>query len=192
MGVRSPAARQPLRIYLAVEVIDEDRLMRLAGLLEETAKKDAERIRQEKKIAALRREYAFDLYAICSNFVRSVNALTHSIRLDLSPEIYSREAFDETKANLFQINASGRIIQIAFEATGPLMSTDEYRTPYTIEGAVRSFNQESLEGLGIQERQLFLCLENDKVEWRFFNPHTHRSGLFDEEFLADLLEELLQ
>jgi hypothetical protein len=173
-------------------VIDGNRLKRLAATLDLTAAKDEERIRREEEIGALRRESAFDLYAICSNFVRSVNALTATFKLDLSPEQYSRESFDELAANLFQINARGRLIQVAFEATGPLISTEEFRTPYTIVGAVRSFNQESLEGLGIIERQLFLCVNGQHAEWRFFNMKTHRTGPFDEDFLADILEELLK
>jgi len=184
------------RLYWAglgrAAVIDGNRLKRLAAMLDQTAAKDEERIRQEKEIGALRREAAFDLYAICSNFVRSVNTLTTKLPLELSPEEYSPESFDEVAANLFQINAHGRLIQIAFEATGPLISNEEFRTPYTIAGEVRSFNQESLDGLGIVERQLFLCIQGGQTEWRFFNTKTHRQGAFDEDFLADLLEELLK
>ena len=65
-------------------------------------------------------------------------------------------------------------------------------TPYTISGAIRWFNQKSLESLGIKELLLFLCVEKDGSVWTYFDQKKHKKGQFDEEYLMDLLEDLLQ
>ncbi len=172
--------------------MDPERLQRLARGLETAVRKDAERIRREQQIVARRREAAFELYVICSNLVRNVNALCKEAKLELAPPEFSAESFHEAGPNLFQISVSGRILQIAFETTEPVVATENCPVPYTLEGAVRWFNQNSLETLGIREHQLFCCLEDDKLAWRWFDPQTHRSGLVDEDYLAERLEELLE
>ncbi len=172
--------------------MDEDRLKRLAHNLDALARKDEQRLREEQEIWSLRRESAFELYVICSNFVRTVNAVLSQIRLELSPADYTADKFHETGPNIFQVNASGRIIQVAFEASEPLITTEDFLTPYTLEGAVRWFSQESLETMGIAEHLLFLCLRDNGPEWVYFDPQTHRKGSFDEDYLATLLEELLK
>jgi len=172
--------------------MDEDRLKDLARRLDAVAGQNERRIEQEKRIAAVRRERAFELYAICSNLVRNVNALADRGRLELSPPQYSADSFIDTGPNLFQINISGRIVDIAFESTDELTSTESFLTPYTIGGAIRWFNQKSLESLGIRERLLFLCAGRDDFVWTYFDEKTHRQGRFDEEYLMDLLEDLLQ
>lgn len=156
------------------------------------AVRDDERLAEEARLAVRRTESAFELYVTCSNFVRNVNALTSRMKLDLSPPEYARDSFQENGPNIFQINASGRVLQIAFAATDRPLSTEAFLTPYTIEGAVRWFNQESLDGLGIHEHYLFLCLEGDKLTWTYFDPQTHSQGTFDENYLAEHMEELVK
>jgi len=172
--------------------MDEDRLARLARELDEMAVRDEERLAEEALLAVRRKESAFELYVMCSNFVRNVNALTERMKLDLSPPEYARDSFQESGPNIFQINAAGRVLQIAFEAADPPVSTEAFLTPYTIEGAVRWYNQESLEGQGIHEHYLFLCLEGDELVWTYFDPQTHRQGVFDEDYLTEHLEELVK
>ncbi len=172
--------------------MNEDRLKRLVRSLEALAEKDAQRLREEQRIWNLRRQSAFELYVICSNFVRTLNAQLTRIQLELSPSEFAADRFRDAGPNIFQINASGRIIQIAFEAAEPLVSTEDFLTPYTLEGAVRWFSQESLEGMGIGEHLLFLCLRNTAAEWVYFDPQTHRRGAFDEDYLALLLEQLVK
>ncbi len=171
--------------------MDQERLERLARGLDRAVKKDAERIEREQQIVRRRREAAFELYVICSNLVRNLNAICAAARLDLAPPEFSPESFRDAGPNLFQISVSGRILQIAFEATEPVAATENYPTPYTLEGAVRWFNQDSLETLGIQEHQLFCCIEDGKLVWRWFDPQTHRSGLVNEDYFAARLEDLL-
>ncbi len=172
--------------------MEEDRLRKLARGLDALAEKDELSIRWEHQMAELRCEAAFELYAICSNFVRSVNALSTKVKLELAPESYSRRSFRDSGPNLFQINASGRIVQVAFETTEPMVTTENFRISYTLEGAVRWFSQQTLESLGVRENLLFYCVEEGKTGWICFDPQTHRRVPFDEDYLAGLFEELLK
>ena len=172
--------------------MDEVRLNRLARRLDAVAEQDELRVQEETRIGELRRECAFELYAICSNLVRSLNAQATKGRVELAPPSYSAESFQDSGPNLFQLNASGRIIDIAFEVTDQLFSTEDFETPYTLVGAIRWFNQDSLEGLGIYEQLLFLCEKEGELQWTHFDPITHREGLVDEDYLMGLLETILR
>jgi hypothetical protein len=172
--------------------MDEERLSKLAQQLDAVAEQDEIQIEEEKRLAALRRESAFELYVICSNLVRSLNSRAKKGRLELSPPEFTADSFQESGPNLFQINVSGRIVDIAFEATDALTSTEDFLRPYTVEGSIRWFNQDALETLGIHEQLLFLCVEGEELSWIHFNPITHREGPFDEDFLMGLLEALLK
>ena len=167
------------------------RLKRLAENIEALAEKDERFLRRAHEIAALRRAAAADLYAICADFVRSVNRLLTHQDMELDPESYSADAFQDEAVNLIQINVRGRILQISFHATAELVSTEEFRVPYTLNGTVRAFNQELLEKDIIEEQLIFYTLENDKKMWRFFDARTYRSGPFDQEYLIGLMEQLL-
>ncbi|MCP5110988.1 MAG: hypothetical protein GY953_09155, partial [bacterium] len=145
----------------------------------------------DQEIEELRRQAAVDLHGVCNRFVGDLNSLSLNIEVELSPERYGPESFRDTGPNIIQINASGRIVQLAFEPAEPTISTEHYRVPYTLEGAVRWFNQESLEGLGIKEHLLFFCLEKRRRYWVRYDAQTHRKGPVDEEYLADLFEDLL-
>jgi len=104
---------------------------------------------------------------------------------------YAADSFQEDQLNLVQINVRGRILQVSFSATGELVSTEDFRVPYTLEGAVRAFNQELLDKDIIEEQLIFYTLENHKKMWRFFDARTYRSGPFDQEYLIGLMEQLL-
>jgi hypothetical protein len=171
--------------------VAQDRLKRLAASIDTLIEKDDERVRHAEEILALRHKAALELHAICSGFVLSVNTLLSRTRVELDPEDYSAEQFHDAEPNLFQINVRGRILQIEFEAPELLVSTEHFRVPYVLEGATRCFNQDLLEREAIEEHLLFFCLERNRRVWRYFNGRTYHTGLFNQDYLIELLERLL-
>jgi hypothetical protein len=117
--------------------LQKDRLRKLAQRIDALAKKDESVIEKAREIASLRRQAALELYGICADFVRGLNAMLARTELELDPDDYRPDGFHEHGVHLFQINARGRILQIKFEATEELVSTEEFRVPYILEGAVR-------------------------------------------------------
>ena len=172
-------------------LLPRDRLKKLAARIDALAEKDEKLARTADEIAALRRKAAAALYTLCANFVRSLNQLTTRTELSLDPAEYNAEAFRDDNPNLFQINARGRILQIEFEATPELISTEDFRVPYILHGAVRCFNQELLEQDLIREQLLFYTLERTGPLWRFFDARTYRTGPLDEDYLVGLMEQLV-
>jgi len=167
------------------------RLKRLAESIDALAEKDESSLRHAREMSALRRAAAAMLHATCADFVGSINRLLSHGEVALDPPAFSGDAFREEAANLFQINVRGRILQIAFEATPELISTEEFRIPYTLAGSVRAFNQELLDKDLIEEQLIFYTLERDRKMWRFFDARTYRSGPFDREYLISLMEQLI-
>jgi hypothetical protein len=169
----------------------EARLRRLAASIDSLAEKDEGVLQRAREIAAVRRAAAVDLYAICADFVASVNRLLARMEVELDPPSFGAGSFQEDLANLLQINVRGRILQVSFSATAELVSTEDFRVPYTLEGTVHAFNQELLDKDIIEEQLIFYTLENHKKMWRFFDARTYRSGPFDQEYLIGLMERLL-
>ena len=178
------------RLGSQVQVRDA-RTKRLAQSIDALAEKDESFLRHAREIAALRRTAAAGLYAICSDFVDSLNRLLSRSEMILDPFGFPPEAFQEDAKNLFQINVQGRILQVEFEASPELVSTEDLRIPYILQGGVRAFNQELLDRSLIEEQLLFYTLEKDRKMWRFFDPRTYRSGPFDQEYLSSLMEQLI-
>jgi hypothetical protein len=168
-----------------------DRLKRLAKSLDALARKDEVHLREAREIGALRRQAALELHGICGDFVSELNHWLSEIELEFRPEEYGPENFHEDGLNLFQINARGRILQIKFEATPELTSSEDFRVPYILSGAIRCFNQQLLEKDLIEEQLLFYTLEKSRRLWRFFDARTYRSGPFDADYLAGLMEQLV-
>jgi hypothetical protein len=183
-GFKPAGARSPFRS-------GGDRLKKLAKHLDALARKDEHHIRRAHEIGSLRRQAALELHGICADFVRQLNQLLSEIELELHPREYEAEGYRDTGINLFQINARGRILQIKFEATPELFSTEDFRVPYILTGAVRCFNQQLLETDLIEEQSLFYTIEKSRHHWRFFDGRTYRSGLVDADYLAGLMEELV-
>ena len=169
----------------------DDRIARLAQQLGSLTRKDEHRLLKEAEIVDLRRKGACELHSICSEFVASVNRLLSPAVLELTPPEYAPEIFRASGVNLIQINAQGRIIQIAFEATRELVSTERFRTPYILEGEVRTYNQEMLERVQIHSQALFFCVEESKTAWRYFEWRRGSTGVFNRELLVTLLERLV-
>jgi hypothetical protein len=171
--------------------LQKDRLKRLAARIDALAEKDRSVIQRTVEIAALRRQAALELHRVCAGFVGALNELLVHTELDLDPSDYRPENFQENGINLFQINARGRIMQIRFEATPELVSTEDFRVPYILAGSVRCFNQQLLEQDLIEEQLLFYTLEKTRKMWRFFDARTYRSGPFDTDYLTGLMEQLV-
>ena len=167
------------------------RLRRLAERIEALAEKDERRENHAREVAGLRRRAATELHAICADFVASINRLLARGEVGLDPPDFPEEALREEGVNLIQINARGRILQIEFAVAPELISTEDFRIPYTMKGSIRAFNQILLDKDLIEEQLLFYTLEKEKRLWRFFDPRTYRSGPFDQEYLVNVMEQLL-
>jgi len=169
----------------------KDRLRKLAQAIEALAEKDSILVQKTQEIAALRRQAALELHAICRNFAAEINRHLLRSQVEFDPSDYSAESFDDNRVNLLQINVRGRILQIEFESTPEMISTENFRVPHILEGSIRCFNQESLEQAVIEEQYIYYCLERKRKLWRFFDARTYRSGPFDREYLIALMEQLL-
>lgn len=169
----------------------KSRLKRLADSIDLLAERDERLLDQSRRIASLRRAAALELHTTCAGFVSELNALLSRGEIELDPPDFTEESFDENSPNLFQINARGRILQIEFEASHELISTEDFRIPYILEGAVRCFNQELLEQDLIQEQYVFYCLEKSKNLWRFFEARTYRTGPLNQDYLISLMDLLV-
>jgi hypothetical protein len=167
------------------------RLKRLAENIDSLLERDQALLDHAREMAGLRRRAALEIHAICADFVMSLNRLLARSQVMLDPSSFPEEAFRPEGIHLFQINVSGRILQVEFAATPELVSTEDFRIPYTLAGAMRAFNQALLEKDLIEEQLLFYTLEREKRMWRFFDPRTYRSGPFDQEYLVGLMEQLL-
>lgn len=156
--------------------LDQTRLRRLAESIDALADKDQDLLGYAREMAGLRRRAASELHSICAEFVLAVNRLLSRSEMTLDPPVFPEEAFHEGGVHLLQINSRGRILQIEFAATPELLSTEDFRVPYTIQGSVRAFNQQLLEKDLIEEQLLFYTVEKHKQMWRFFDARTYRSG----------------
>jgi hypothetical protein len=171
--------------------VREKRLKRLAERIEALTEIDDRVIQQTREIERMRRQAALELHGVCARFAAEVNRRLSGARLELDPPEYSEDRFHSEGTNLFQINIRGRIVQAEFQASERLVSTEEFRVPYILEGAVRCFNQDLLDREAIEEHLLFYCLEKKGNNWRFFDPRTYRTGIFDTDYLLAMMEKLV-
>jgi len=169
----------------------EDRLKRFVRRIEEMSRKDEDRRKEAQEIFALRLRAAAQLHAVCVRFVESVNRLLPKPILELSPPEWSDAFFRDSAVNVFQLALAGRIVHLEFRAPETLISTEKFRVPYILEGAVRAFNQDMLDLAVVPERLLFCCLERGQTSWLWFDPRTQRMASLDEEHLIGLFERLL-
>jgi len=153
--------------------------------------KDSSALEESQRIERLRIEGAAWLHALCAQFVGDLNSLITTTELSVAPAKYEPESFNGAAANLFQINARGRILQFEFEAAENLISTENFPQPYTLEGAIRGFNQELLEHGAIEEEQLYFCVDGNKSKWRVFDPRTYHTADLDQNYLITLMGRLV-
>lgn len=172
-------------------LIRDARWRRLAARIDDLADRDERYLRHARDIAETRLAAAGELYSICRSFVDSVNQYTTRGDVVLDPPEFLPAAFHEDGLNLVQMNVRGRLLQIEFSAAPDLVSTEDFRVPYTLAGSVRAFNQELLNKDLIEEQLLFYTLEHQHKMWRFFDPRTYRSGPLDQEYLFSLMEQLI-
>jgi hypothetical protein len=167
------------------------RIERLAQSIDALAEKDERFLNRTREIADMRLAAAAELHRICGEFVDRLNALLTRGMVSLDPAVFSSEAYNDDSLNLVQIHVRGRILQIQFRSTPELISTEDFRIPYILSGAVRAFNQALLDKDVIEEQLLFFTLEKGRPMWRFFDARTYRSGPFDGEYLTSLMEQLI-
>lgn len=169
-----------------------NRLKRLAVRIEALVEKDELALRHADEIAGLRRAAAAEIHSLCAEFVSSLNSLLSRSEIVMDPDRFRPELFHEGGPNLIQIHIRGRILQVDFQVTPELLSTEDFRIPYTMEGSVRAFNQELLEKELIEEQLIFYTVEDRrKGAWRFFDARTYRSGALDQNYLISLMEQLV-
>jgi hypothetical protein len=172
----------------AAPVVDS-RLRRLASRIEALAEKDEQSLRTAREMAEVRNAAAREIYNVCADFVEALNRMLprHEVMIDPS----HCENFGELSMCLIQVNVRGRILQIEYGAADTLISTEEFRIPYTLAGSVRAFNQELLDKDIIEEQLIFYTIEKNRRMWRFFDARTYRSGPVDQAYLISLMEQLL-
>lgn len=170
--------------------MENQRLKKLARRIDSLPSRDSLLAQRTSEITAMRRAAAAELHRICADLIGEINGLLSSVVIDLSPEQYSADLFQDEKINLMQVNLRGRLLQIEFRSPDTLISSEDFRVPYILQGAVRSFNQDYLEREAIEEQYLYYCLERQN-SWRFFDARTYRTGLFDADYLMSLMERLI-
>jgi hypothetical protein len=170
---------------------EEEKIIRLAKQIESLTKRDQHLLLTEPEVLDIRRQGASQLHSICDGFVASVNRLLSPPVLELTPPEYSPEMFREFGVNLIQVNTQGRIVQIAFESTREVFSTEKFRVPYVLEGEVRAYNQEMLERTQIRSQALFFCLEQGRNAWHYYEWLHGRTGVFGRDQLVSLLERIV-
>jgi hypothetical protein len=169
----------------------DGRLKSLARKIETVAQKDQEQVRKAQEAIRLCRSAAAELHVFCRELVEAINGLLTKPLMELSPAEYTPEAFQEDGPNVFQINVSGRIVQLEFHTTAGPSSTEKLATPYILEGAIRAFNQELLDLLLVPEQQLFCCPQAGKLNWVWLDTRSQRASPLDQERLISLLERLM-
>jgi hypothetical protein len=170
---------------------DDNRLQRLAQRIRSLAEKDERRLRRVHEVEAVRRAAACELHSVCAGFVAEVNGMLEDRAVLLDPPEFSAASYSDDATNLLQINVHGRILQVAFAATAELVSTEDFRIPYILEGSVRAFNQELLDKDLIEEQPLFYTMERKRNMWRYFETRTYHSGPFDRDYLISVMERIL-
>jgi len=167
------------------------RMKRLAQGIEALAEKDEAFLRLSRQMEQVRHAAANELHTICRDFVNSLNRLMSKGVLMLDPDRYSDASFQDNALNLLQIGVRGRILQVTYSATTELVSTEDFRIPYTLAGSVRAFNQDLLNKDLIEEQLIFYTVERSRNMWRYFDPRTYRSGTLDQEYLVSVMEQLI-
>jgi hypothetical protein len=166
-------------------------MQRLAQRIRSLVEEDQGRLRRVVEMEAVRRAAALELHTVCADFVATLNAMLDEPVVMLDPPEYTAASYHDNSPNLEQINVHGRILQVAFAATAELVSTEDFRIPYILEGSVRAFNQEMLDKDLIEEQPLFYTMERDRNMWRYFDTRTYHSGPFDRAYLLSVMERIL-
>jgi hypothetical protein len=168
-----------------------DPLTRLAKSIEAIGERDRDLLDESKQVDRLRTEGALALHGICRRFVDTLNAQLSAPALQLDPPDYSPGHYHDRGINMFQINLRGRLLQVEFTAGEELHSTEEFRLPYILEGAIRSYSQRSSERDRLDEQAIFCCPRSGALSWHYFDYRTYGTGLVTPEFLAAEMQRLV-
>jgi hypothetical protein len=168
---------------------DDEAIARLAKQIDATRRSES-LLESAGRIAELRRQGACQLHHVCAEFVSLLKSRLSQSLLELSPPAYGPEMFRESGVNLIQVTSQGRQMQIAFQATAQVFSTEKYFVPYILEGEIRTYNQKMLEHFEIRSQSLFYCVDNETTLWRFYDWRNPRNLLVDPELLAGLMQRL--
>ena len=166
-------------------------MKKLAHHIDGLVDKDERLAREAVRIQAMRRDAFCQLHRICADFAGSINSILKKTSLELTPNPVSPGFFRDDGPNLIQIHVRGRLLQLEIEAPDELVSTENFRIPYILEGAARAFNQDLLDRNAIEEQYVFACLERDSTSWHFFDARTYHAGTVDQSYLADLMERVV-
>ncbi len=167
----------------------DNAIVRLAKQID-AAQKSERFLVNATEVAELRRQGACQLHQICLEFASSLNSELARAVLELAPPSYTPDMFREPGVNLFQMSSQGREMQITFQSTPQLFSTEKFRIPYILEGELRAYNQQMLDHFEIRTDMLFFCVEEDTASWRYFDWRRPRSAPVDHDLLAGLMERL--
>lgn len=188
---RQPVEAAPAPVVPPARAAREQRMKRLARKLDELPAKDELRMREARDLEVKQHKAGVELYALCRHLVDSLNAILHNLQLELTPEQFHADMLDGASGVIFQINASGRIVQLVLQSRETEISSEHFRMPYILRGAIRWFNQEYLERQEIQEHQFFYCVDRIGGSWRFVDSRSRKVGALDQDYLLETLEQLL-
>ena len=168
-----------------------DRLDKLAHAIEAVGARDQRLLDDSLLADRLKSEGALVLFQTCREFVDGLNTRLSEPAVILAPFEWEIDNFSDDQTNFFQISLRGRLIQVEFQSTEEMFSTEDFRRPYVLHGSIRSFNQESLERNRMGEQRIFCCRVKEAPEWHYFDARTYRTGRLTADYLADELERLL-
>jgi hypothetical protein len=168
-----------------------DRLTKLAQQLDHLVERDEKVMEEMDRADFARRQGARILHTICADFTRRLNAAMTRTEMLLVPTEFDPATYREDTPNLIQMSLRGRIVQIQYEAPEQTVTTENFRFPYILHGAVNGFNQTLLERDLIEEQLLYYAKTGKhEFRWHYFEPRTYRTGIVGEEYLTRLLARL--
>jgi hypothetical protein len=167
------------------------RLKKLAETIDALVEKDDRMTELNRRVEAQRAAAAVELHGIFRAFVEDVNSIATKAGLALDPDEFDESMFLDSDLNFFQIHVRGRILLVTFGPAAELISTENFRDPYILEGTARCFNQELLEHESIEEHLVFFCVNCAVAGWRYAKPRTYQTGPVDENYLVTIFESLL-
>ena len=169
----------------------DERFQKLARRIEELRRKDEATLERRKQISKRRREAIQRLWEVCGSFAAHLNSYIEQDPLQLSPSEPPNDFPEDNQLQLL-MNVRGRILLLDIRAPANLVSSDNFKKPYILEGEVRFFNQELLEDERVEEHEIFFCPgEGPDGTWMYWNGRSYKSGPVDENYLASVLEQIL-
>ena len=169
----------------------DERFHRLAGRIEELRRKDEAAHEHRVRVRRQRTEGVQRLWGTCQSFATHLNSYVAQDPLELSPPDPPDEISEDNQVQLL-LNVRGRVMLLEVRTPSMLVAAENFKRPYILEGEVRYFNQELLEGDRVEEHGIFYCPdEGADGAWLYWNGRTYKSGIVDEEYLAGLLEQII-